>query len=128
MKKLIFLSILIFSVFSNAEVKEQALGKMEGYPNNCDYLKGNYTKCQIAWSSANDAPNSPMVRRFIKKGDATRELIVEPNKLGSFQKTTLDNLVKNYNSTKSYATNYKPIEVNDKIEDRLFIEKIKFYY
>jgi CubicO group peptidase (beta-lactamase class C family) len=68
---------------------------MEGYPNNCDYLKGNYTKCQIAWSSANDAPNSPMVRRFIKKGDATRELIVEPNKLGSFQKTTLDNLVKN---------------------------------
>jgi CubicO group peptidase (beta-lactamase class C family) len=95
MKKLIFLSILIFSVFSNAEVKEQALGKMEGYPNNCDYLKGNYTKCQIAWSSANDAPNSPMVRRFIKKGDATRELIVEPNKLGSFQKTTLDNLVKN---------------------------------
>jgi CubicO group peptidase (beta-lactamase class C family) len=95
MKKLIFLSILIFSVFSNADVKEQALGKMEGYPNNCDYLKGNYTKCQIAWSSANDAPNSPMVRRFIKKGDATRELIVEPNKLGSFQKTTLDNLVKN---------------------------------
>jgi len=95
MKKLLFLSILIFSVFSNAEVKEQALGKMEGYPNNCDYLKGNYTKCQIAWSSANDAPNSPMVRRFIKKGDATRELIVEPNKLGSFQKTTLDNLVKN---------------------------------
>ena len=35
----------------------------------------------------------------------------------------LDKLVKNYNSTKSYATNYKPIEVDDKIENHLFIEK-----
>jgi hypothetical protein len=35
----------------------------------------------------------------------------------------LDDLVKNYNSTKSYSTNYKPIEVNDKLEERLFVEK-----
>ena len=95
MKKFIFLLIVFFSVASNAEVKEEALGKKEGYPSNCDYLKGNYTKCQIAWSSANSPPNSPMVRRLIKKADTTRELLVEPNKLGSFQQTTLDNLVKN---------------------------------
>jgi CubicO group peptidase (beta-lactamase class C family) len=95
MKKIIFLLIVFFSVASNAEVKEEALGKKEGYPNNCDYLSGKYTKCMVAWSSANDAPNSPMVRRQIKKGTVTRELVLDSSNLGGFQKSTLDTLIKN---------------------------------
>jgi hypothetical protein len=34
MKKIIFLLIVFFSVASNAEVKEEALGKKEGYPKD----------------------------------------------------------------------------------------------
>ena len=93
MKKILLLFIFISTV-SYAKIKEEAFGKKDGYPNNCDYLSGKYTKCLVAWSSANDAPNSPMVRRQKKKRSITRELISELSILSGFQKTTLDNLFK----------------------------------
>jgi len=33
----------------------------------------------------------------------------------------LDKLIKNYNNSKSQATNYRPIDVNQEIENNLYI-------
>jgi hypothetical protein len=86
-KNLFKASVILFAYLflstANAEVNEKILGKAEGYPNNCDYPKGEYTKCIVSYLTANYPSDTKIVKNVISKGNTVRELVTDTTNLKS---------------------------------------------
>jgi len=84
--------VCCFFTISHAEVNEKILGKAEGYPNNCDYPKSDYTKCLVAILTANDRATTKMVRRQVlnTNKESFRELTLDTSVLNERIKNKLD--------------------------------------